>query len=83
MHTIMIISGGLVLLIAFLVGGRVLGATAKGALLFVPVWLVGAAINMWVGINHAGYTFVAELPIFMIVFGLPAALALLVRHYSR
>jgi hypothetical protein len=35
---------------------------------------------MTVGIVHAGYSFMAELPIFFVVFLLPVALAWMVSH---
>jgi hypothetical protein len=43
------------------------------------VWLVIAAANMWIGVAKAGYSVAAELPIFALIFGVPAAVALLVR----
>ena len=81
MHTLTVIGGGLLLLLAVVVAGRWLGGTAgaaKGALAFVPIWLVVALVNLWVGVRHAGYTVVQELPILMPVFGVPAAIAALV-----
>ena len=76
----MVIIGGLVLLGLFLLAGRLAGGAAtRAALWFLPVWLVAAAVNMWVGVNRAGYAVSAELPIFLIVFAVPAAAALLAR----
>ena len=79
MHTIMVIGGGLVLLAIFILVGRQLGggtaaAAATAAMWFVPVWLVAAGINLWIGVRH-GYTMTEELPFFLIVFGVPAATA--------
>lgn len=83
MHTIMVISGGLLLLAAFVFGGRAAGiGTAAAALWFMPVWLAGAALNMAVGVSRAGYTVAQEFPIFLVVFAVPALLALLVRWKS-
>ena len=45
--------------------------------MFIPLWGAAAAINMWVGVARAGYTVAEELPIFLLIFGLPAAAALL------
>jgi hypothetical protein len=45
---------------------------------FIPVWLVAAAVNMWIGVTRAGYSVAEEAPIFLIVFAVPAAVALLV-----
>jgi len=80
-HTIKVIAGGFVLLALCLLVGRWLGGTvglANGAKLFIPLWLVGAGINMWVGVTRAGYSVAEEAPIFLLVFAVPAAVALLV-----
>ena len=83
-HTLKVIAGGLVLLGLCLLGGRMLSASAPslgmaGAVRwFIPVWLVAAAVNMWIGVTRAGYSVAEEAPIFLIVFAVPAAVALLV-----
>ena len=80
MHTISVIGGGLALLGAMLLAARALGAPiAQAALLFVPVWLVAAAINMWIGVSRAGYAVAQEFPIFLVVFGIPVIAAALIR----
>jgi hypothetical protein len=55
------------------------GGTTVATVLFVALWLVIAAANMWVGVAKAGYTVAEELPIFALIYGLPAAVAVLVR----
>ena len=78
MHTIRIITGGLVLLAVFIAAGRyAFGAlsAAKPALWFIPVWLLASVVNLWVGVSTAGYTVMQEAPILVIVFGVPAAAA--------
>jgi hypothetical protein len=50
----------------------------RAALVFLPLWSIGAGINMWIGVTRAGYSVADEAPIFLIVFGVPAAIALLV-----
>jgi hypothetical protein len=60
------------------VGGRLLIGRTNGARLFIPLWLVGAGINMWIGVTRAGYSVAEEAPIFLLVFAVPAAVALLV-----
>jgi hypothetical protein len=80
-HTLKVIAGGLVLLGLFLLVGRMLGAAAgmsAAARWFIPVWLIGAGINLWVGVTKAGYSVAEEAPIFVVVFAVPAAVALLV-----
>jgi hypothetical protein len=80
-HTIKVIARGLVLLGLCLVIGRVVGGPASaglasGAKVFLPLWLIAAGINMWVGVSKAGYSVAEEAPIFLMVFALPAAVAL-------
>ena len=79
MHMLLVIIGGTVLLGLFalfgkLWGGDVLGVVT-GAKVFIPVWLAVALTNMWVGVTKAGYTVAQELPILLVVFAVPAALA--------
>jgi hypothetical protein len=45
---------------------------------FVVLWFVAAAANMWIGVSQAGYSFREELPIFLLIFLLPSALAIFV-----
>jgi hypothetical protein len=83
MHTVMIIGAGFVALAVFVLSAVLLGkAPAAGARLFIPVWLVAALINLYVGTTH-GYSVVAELPFFAIVFGVPALAAYGVMRWAR
>ncbi len=41
----------------------------------LPTWLAVALVNLWVGVQHAGYGLREELPILLLVFLVPAALA--------
>jgi hypothetical protein len=83
-HTLKVIAGGLLLLGLFVLAARFIHAVnpaagmAAAARWFVPIWLIGAAINMWVGVTKAGYSVAEEAPIFLVVFAVPAAVALLV-----
>ena len=45
------------------------------AKIFLPVWLAAAAVNMWLGVATAGYSVREELPIFLLIFAVPAAAA--------
>jgi hypothetical protein len=89
MHTIIVILGGHLLLGMFLLTGRAIAGSAKPvlarlALGFIPLWLACAAFNLWVGVSRAGYSVGEELPIFLVVFAVPAAVAFLQwRRYSR
>lgn len=82
MHTLMVVIGGFVLLffcqlVARVLAGEGVKPLAKAELIFIPLWFIVAAVNMWVGITQAGYSFMEELPIFLLVFGIPAAASLL------
>ena len=83
MHTVKVIAGGFALLALCLLIGRLVGGPPPatgiaGAKLFIPLWLVAAGVNMWIGVSKEGYTVADEVPIFLVVFGIPAAAALLV-----
>lgn len=79
MHMAMVMGGGILLLVVFVMFGWLWGASAAGMVLaskvFIPAWLVVALVNLWVGVTHAGYTVRQELPILVIVFAVPAAIA--------
>ena len=82
MHTLKVIAGGFILLAVCLLIGRLVGGTpaegvAGAAKLFIPLWLVLAGVNLWIGVTRAGYTVADEAPIFLVVFAVPAAVALL------
>ncbi len=83
MHTVKVIAGGFLLLAVCLLIGRLAGGAASGAhlasaaKLFIPLWLVVAAVNLWIGVAKAGYTVADEAPVFLVVFAIPAVVALL------
>ena len=89
MHTVKVIAVGFALLALCLVAGRLIGGAAqptflaRSALVFIPFWFIGAAINMWLGVSKAGYSVKEEIPYFLIVFLVPTVVALLVWRYSR
>jgi hypothetical protein len=78
MHVLMVTGAGIVFL-ALTVGLAAVLKRPFSALLpgFLILWAVGAALNMYIGVAHAGYSIAEEAPIFLIIFGIPAALALL------
>lgn len=82
MHMAMVMGTGVLLLVVFVMFGWLWGASAAGmalaAKVFVPVWLLVALSNMWVGVTHAGYTVRQEAPILLIVFAVPAVVAAIV-----
>jgi hypothetical protein len=80
MRTVIIILSGLLLLGVCVLAGRLAGGAGAGAMvasakIFLPIWLVAALINMWVGVSRAGYSVAEELPIFLVIFAIPAAVA--------
>ena len=81
MRTLLIIIAGLALLGIFLLASTKIGevGTLVGAAkLFIPFWLAVALINMWIGVTRAGYSVAEEFPIFLLIFAIPTAAALLV-----
>lgn len=88
MHMLLVITGGAVLLGLFLLFGKLWGGNTAGLMLaakiFIPIWLIVAIANLWVGVHHAGYSVREELPILLIVFAVPSAMAAAVLwHLSR
>jgi hypothetical protein len=84
MRTFIIMAGGFALLaiclgIARLFGGAGAPAMTGATIIFVILWLAAAAANMWVGVYRVGYSFREELPVFLLIFLLPAAVAVLAK----
>jgi len=81
MHTIIVLLGGAALLAACLLLGYSFGGSmqglAGGAKVFIPLWLLLAAVNMWIGVSRAGYSVADEAPVFLLIFIVPAAVAAL------
>ena len=84
MRTALVLLGGFALWALALGGARLLAAGSDSALSsatigFIALWLALAAANLWIGVTRAGYSFLEELPIFALIFLLPATVAALVR----
>ncbi|HBS84368.1 hypothetical protein ACTXPD_03865 [Vreelandella alkaliphila] len=78
MHTVMVILAGLVLLAVFVVLARIASIRFARLLpVYLVVWLICTAINMWIGVSQAGYSVMQELPFLLIVFAVPAVVAIL------
>lgn len=78
MRTLIIIAGGLLLAGLFVFAGRLIGGNAAmitAAKIFIALWLAAAGLNMWIGVSRAGYSVAEELPIFLLIFALPAVAA--------
>ena len=84
MRTGLFLLVGLLLLVAFFALARLFSEKYPAAfgtafVVYVAVWLFVAAFNMWVGVAKAGYSVAEELPIFLLIFGLPVAVAAIVK----
>jgi hypothetical protein len=84
MRTALFLIAGLLFLAASLLLGRLFstnypGATLLATVVYIAFWFVIAGANMWVGVARAGYSVTEELPIFLLIFGLPAAVAVILK----
>ena len=84
MRTLMFLLGGFLLLgaclgVARLMSGGSADAMRSAAIVFAALWFAVAAINMGIGVMKAGYSVAEELPIFLLIFILPAAVAVFLR----
>ena len=80
MHMLMMTLIGLALLAGFWFVGRLLNHSAgrqviNGPRIFLLVWAAVSFYNGYVGVTKAGYSVQAELLVHVVVFGLPAAIA--------
>lgn len=79
MHTLKIILSGFLLLGVCLLAGRWPGAATNTAMkCFLVLWLIGTLANMWVGVSRAGYSVRDEAPVALVVFAVPAIVAILI-----
>jgi hypothetical protein len=84
MRTIIIVVIGLVvwaacLGVAKLTHGVTAASSTAATIVFTVIWFVAAAVNMWIGVSQAGYSFSEELPIFLVIFLLPVVVAVVVK----
>lgn len=63
---------------ARLISGLAASSMMTATIVFVVIWFIVAAVNLWVGVTKAGYTFGEELPIFLLIFLLPTLSAVFV-----
>jgi len=78
MHTLFVVFAGLTLLFVFILVSRLInrsGGGAGGARAFIWVWGLIAAANAIMGVIRAGISPLIELGVFLVVFGVPAAIA--------
>jgi hypothetical protein len=84
MRTGLFLLAGFLLLGACAVIGKLFSsnyptATLVSTALFIALWLAIAAFNMWVGVAKAGYAASEELPIFLLIFAVPAVVAVILK----
>jgi len=81
--TLFLVAGFLLLAAASILAGlfseTYSGASRVAIGAFLGAWLVICALNLWAGVMHAGYSIGEELPIFLLLFSIPAAVALLLK----
>ena len=84
MRTAIFIAMGFVLWAACLGVAKLLARSSTSSMItatvaFVVIWFAAAAANMWIGVSQAGYSFREELPIFLLIFLLPSAVAVFLK----
>jgi len=84
MRTELFLIAGFLLLAASLLLGKLFSANYPSAsvaaiIAYVALWFVIAVANMWIGVAKAGCSFAEELPIFALIFVLPAAMGIILK----
>lgn len=79
-HTTIMLLAGLALLILLRLTVK---DAARATRMFLILWLLVAIGNLLVGVLYAGYGWAEEAGIGLLVFGVPAAVALLARRFWR
>jgi len=84
MRTGLFLLAGFLLLGASLVLARLFAenypsATTAATAAFLVLWLALTGFNMWVGVTQAGYSAAEEWPILLLLFGIPAAVAVVLK----
>ncbi|MDO9369700.1 MAG: hypothetical protein Q7T68_14115 [Sphingopyxis sp.] len=79
-HTAIMLLGGIALLVILRLTVR---DAARATRWFLLLWLVVSVANLLVGVFYAGYGWADEAGIGLIVFGVPAVIALLTRRFPH
>jgi hypothetical protein len=84
MRTALFLTSGLLLMASLLILAKLFSehfpsAPTWALALGLSLWLAGTGANMWIGVAKAGYSAAEELPILLLLFAVPAAVAVLVR----
>jgi hypothetical protein len=85
MHTLIVVVGGLVALGVFVLVATLLKKTpAHGARFFILPWLAASLVNFYLGVYRVNIPVRVEIPVLIVVFGVPAAVAWYVsRRFGR
>lgn len=84
MRTALFLAAGLLLTASLLVLAKLFSEHYPSApnlalAIGLSLWLAATGTNMWIGVSKAGYSVTEELPILLLLFVVPAAVAVLVR----
>jgi hypothetical protein len=84
MRTALFLLAGFLLLAGALVLARLFAqvypsANAVATGTFLLLWLALVSFNMWVGVSKAGYSVTEELPVLLLLFAVPAAVAIVLK----
>jgi hypothetical protein len=84
MRTVVFLVAGFLLVAACALLGRLFSAnypnaTYTATVTFLLIWLGISIANLWVGVSKAGYTLLDELPIFLLIFAVPAVVAVVLK----
>jgi len=87
MRTGLIILGGLLAWGIFVAAAKASPnppkAIGMATIAFVVGWFLVAAVNMYFGVARAGYAFREELPIFLVIWLVPAIVAVIAMRWLR
>jgi hypothetical protein len=83
MRTLLFLIAGLLMLAAFFLLAKLFAPNYPSArtwttVIFISLWLIATLLNLLGGIK-VGYSFTEELPIFLLVFGLPVLASIVLR----
>jgi hypothetical protein len=84
MRTALFLLVGFLLVAASMLLGKLFssnypGATYTATVIFIALWLVISGANLWLGVAKAGYSLNEELPIFLLIFAVPAVVAIFLK----
>lgn len=81
MRTLILIFGGLLIAVGAVFRVPPLHRT-KGAIVFTIIWLLAVLWNLRTGLSH-GYSLQEEVPIQLLIFAVPVAVAWLLARYGH